>query len=88
MTRESLVYDIELTAGGSVLDRVYRAEKRCWVNASECIRTRELRNLIAHEYATEKMSEINATVGAMAPQLLCNVSRVTTYVHALLQRYP
>jgi len=44
-----LVDEIELTGGGSILDRIYRAEKRAWANAAELIRIRELRNLIAHE---------------------------------------
>jgi hypothetical protein len=71
-----------------VPDRIYRAEKRGWINASECIRARELRNLIAQEYATEKMPEIYAAVAAMSPVLLGSVPKVTAYVQTLLQRYP
>ena len=29
-----LVDEIELTGGGTILDRIYRAEKRGWLNAS------------------------------------------------------
>ncbi|MEO5861661.1 MAG: hypothetical protein ABIQ03_04275 [Burkholderiales bacterium] len=44
-----VIDEIELTGGGSILDRIYRAEKRGWANAAELIKIRELRNLIAHE---------------------------------------
>ena len=43
-----LVDEIELTGGGALLDRIYRAEKRGWANAAELIKIRELRNLIAY----------------------------------------
>ena len=43
-----LIDEIELEGGGTILDRIYRAEKRGWANAGEMIRIRELRNLIAH----------------------------------------
>jgi hypothetical protein len=59
-----LVDEIELADGSSVLDRIYRAEKRGRSDASGYIRARELRNLIAHEYATEKMPGIYAAVAA------------------------
>lgn len=68
-----LIDEIELIGGGSLLDRIYRAEKRGWVEAAQLIRIRELRNLIAHEYATEKMPEIHAAVAALAPTLLATV---------------
>jgi hypothetical protein len=59
VTREKIeLLREELTGSSTVLDRIYRAEKRGWVVASELIKIRELRNLIAHEYATDKMAEI------------------------------
>jgi hypothetical protein len=82
-----LVDAIELTGGGSVLDRIYRAEKRGWTNAAELIRIRELRNLIAHEYATEKMPEIYAAVATLAPLLLATVPRVADYADKAIGRY-
>ncbi len=82
-----LIDEIELTGGGSILDRVYRAEKRGWANAAELIKIRELRNLIAHEYATEKMQEIYAAVAAMSPALLAAVPKVIAYAGTTLQRY-
>ena len=73
-----LIDEIELTGTGTLLDRIYRAEKRGWVEASEMIKIRELRNLIAHEYANDKMPEIYAVVAAMSPALLANKAEVFT----------
>ena len=83
-----LIDEIELTGSGSLLDRIYRAEKRGWANAAELIKIRELRNLIAHEYATEKMREIYATVAAMSPALLATVPKVIEYAGSMIQQYP
>jgi len=82
-----LIDDIELIGGGSVLDRIYRAEKRGWVEAAQLIRVRELRNLIAHEYATEKMPAIHAAVAALAPILLATVHQFTAYADGTLRKY-
>jgi hypothetical protein len=82
-----LVDEIELSGHGSPLDRIYRAEKRGWANAAELIRIRELRNLIAHEYATEKMLEIYTAVAALSPILLATVPKVVVYVRSTLQKY-
>ncbi len=82
-----LIDDIELSNSGSLLDRIYRAEKRGWANALDLIKIRELRNLIAHEYASDKMHEIYATVAALSPLLLTVVPHVTTYARSLIQRY-
>lgn len=83
-----LIDEIELTGGGSILDRIYRAEKRGWANAVELIKVRELRNLIAHEYATEKIQEIYAAVATMSPVLLAAVPQVIAYARNTIQRYP
>lgn len=74
-----LIDEIELMSGGTVLDRIYRAEKRGWADAVELIKIRELRNLIAHEYATEKMPEIYAAVAVMATALLAVMPKVVAY---------
>jgi hypothetical protein len=52
------------------------------------IRIRELKNLIAHEYATDKMMEIYGVVMALSPALLAIVPKVQTDALALTQRYP
>ena len=83
-----LVDEIELTGAGTVLDRIFRAEKRDWGQAADLIKIRELRNLIAHEYATEKMPEIYAAVAAMSPTLLAAVPKVVTYAEQMISRYP
>jgi len=83
-----LIDEIELMGGGTILDRIYRAEKRGWSDASEMIKIRELRNLIAHEYGNEKMPEIYAAVVTMSPALLAAVSKVIAYASDINQRYP
>ncbi|WP_201209322.1 hypothetical protein [Rhodocyclus purpureus] len=83
-----LVDEIELVGGGSILDRIYRAEKRGWANAAELINIRELRNLIAHEYATEKMAEIYSAVALLSPVLLETVPKVVEYTETMIRKYP
>jgi hypothetical protein len=83
-----LIDEIELADAGTVLDRIYRAEKRGWASAADLIRIRELRNLIAHEYANDKMREIHAAVASMSSTLLAMVPRVISYAEAIIQRYP
>jgi hypothetical protein len=75
-----LTDELELAGGGTILDRIYRAEKRGWADAADMIRIRELRNLIAHEYGNEKMLEIYAAVAALSPLLLATVPKVIAYV--------
>ena len=81
-----LIDEIELTGAGTLLDRIYRAEKRGWCVASEMIKIRELRNLIAHEYASDKMSEIYTAVAAMSLTLLEIVPKVATYTSNMISR--
>jgi len=84
-----LVDDLELTPDGTLLDRFYRAEKRGWVEkASDLVRIRELRNLIAHEYAAGRMSEIYLAVASLAPELAAIIPRVVAGSNKLLQQYP
>lgn len=83
-----LVDEIELVGGGSTLDRIYRAEKRGWANAAELINICELRNLIAHEYATEKMAEIYSAVALLSPVLLDAVPKVVEYTATMIRKYP
>ncbi len=82
-----LVDEIELTPSGSVLDRIYRAEKRAWVNRAEVlVRIRELRNLIAHEYAADKMAEIYEAVFMLAPELDQIAKQAAVYCESLIKR--
>ena len=82
-----LIDDIELAGSGTVLDRIYRAEKRGWGAAAELVKIRELRNLIAHEYANEQMADIYVAVAALTPSLLSVVPHVTAYAATLSQRH-
>lgn len=82
-----LIDEIELTGGGSLLDRIYRAETRGWADAAELITIRELRNLIAHEYATEKMIEIHTAVAGLSLTLLAIVPKVSAYAAILFEKY-
>ncbi|MFZ2392437.1 MAG: hypothetical protein WBI05_03770 [Rhodoferax sp.] len=83
-----LIDEIELTGGGSLLDRIYRAEKRGWASAAELIKVRELRNLIAHEYSTENMPEVYAAVAALSPVLLTAAPKVIDYARNTINQYP
>ncbi|MGA7979792.1 MAG: hypothetical protein WCA32_06135 [Chromatiaceae bacterium] len=84
-----LVDEVELLTPGTLLDRIRRAEKRGWVDeAARLVRIRELRNLIAHEYASEKLAGIYAAVITLAPELLAVVPKVQTYAQDLINKYP
>ncbi len=84
-----LIDDLELTATGTLLDRIHRAEKRGWIDdAITLVHIRELRNLIAHEYATDKMAEIYVAIAALAPELLATVPKVVSYALDLEKKYP
>ena len=80
-----LVDDIELIASGSLIDRILRAEKRGWTDqAARLIRIRELRNLIAHEYAADKMADIYDAVFVLAPELENITQRTVEYAEKLI----
>lgn len=81
-----LIDEIELIGGGSLLDRIFRAEKRGWADSDQLIKIRELRNLIAHEYADEKMPEIYAAVANLSTTLLAVVPKVVDYANDLTRR--
>ena len=83
-----LVDDLELISEGSLLDRIQRAEKRGWVrNVKDLVRIRELRNLVAHEYAADRMAEIYAGIANLAPELLAVIPKVRVYSDALARRF-
>ena len=83
-----LIDDIELVGSSTLLDRIYRAEKRGWLDAAQMIEIRELLNLIAHEYANDKMPEIFSAVAALSPPLLAIVPQVTLHAQTLIHKYP
>ncbi|CAG0955981.1 hypothetical protein RHDC4_00389 [Rhodocyclaceae bacterium] len=82
-----LVDDLELTPSGTLIDRFNRAEKRGWTDSAvELRRIRELRNMIAHEYAADRLAAIYAEVFGLAPRLLAVVPKVRAYAEDLLRQ--
>ena len=83
-----LIDELELTPDGTLLDRIQRAEKRDWVeSAGDLVQIRELRNLIAHEYAADRLPEIYKSVSILTPKLLAVVPRALAYAAQLAQHY-
>ncbi len=83
-----LIDELELTAQDSVLDRIQRVEKRGWMNQTgQLVRIRELRNLIANEYASDKMPDIYRAVATLIPLLLAAIPKVKLHSDELIHRY-
>lgn len=81
-----LIDELELNGQSTVLDRIYRAEKRGWAQADQLIKIRELRNLIAHEYATEALAEIYAAIIELSTSLLQATVHTKKHGLELLQK--
>lgn len=82
-----LVDELELLPPASILDRIQHAEKRGWVERADVLaRIRELRNLVAHEYAADQMAEIYLAVYRLSPELDAIVGRVAEHADSLLGR--
>lgn len=81
-----LIDELELNGQSTVLDRIYRAEKRGWAQAEQLIKIRELRNVIAHEYAAEAMAEIYAAIIKLSASLLQAVAQTKKDGLELLQK--
>jgi len=76
---------VELEPEGTVLDLINRAEKRGFVEQALILREmKEVRNMIAHDYAGTRMAEILDYCRAQKPifDAICN--RVTIYAGRLL----
>ncbi len=83
-----LIDELELTPSGTVLDRIQRAEKRGWIESGrDLVEIRELRNLIAHEYAADKMPEIYQAVSLLTPKLLMIVPKIQSHAEHLAEQY-
>ena len=71
---------LDLEDGGTVRDRINRAEKKGIIdNADAFVQIRLLRNEIAHEYKSESIYDIFKRVMAMTPQLMESVERIIAY---------
>jgi len=76
---------VELKPEGTLLDVVNRAEKRGFVNRSEELREmKDVRNMIAHDYAGAKAAEIFAYCREQKPVFDAICERVAGYAHQIL----
>ncbi|MCM8624893.1 hypothetical protein [Accumulibacter sp.] len=69
------------------MDSIDRAEQPGWADAAEPFSTREPRDLIAHEYSTEKMLEIHTAVAASSPILLAIAPKVSAPATVTIEKY-
>ena len=75
---------VELRPDGTLLDVVHRAEKRGFVEQSEDLREmKDVRNMIAHDYAGEELPEIFSYCREQKPVFDSICQRVVTYVASL-----
>ena len=71
---------LELEAGGTLLDALHRAEKRGLIDSVDQFRLiRELRNEIAHEYSLDELHELFKSVLEQTPVLFTMIDRVKSY---------
>ncbi len=76
---------VELKPEGGLLDVVNRAEKRGFVaRAAELREMKDIRNIIAHDYAGAKAAEIFAWCREQKPGLEIVCDRVAAHVKTLL----
>jgi uncharacterized protein YutE (UPF0331/DUF86 family) len=76
---------VELKPEGTLLDVVNRAEKRGFVNQSEELREmKDVRNMIAHDYAGAKAAEIFAWCREQKPVFDAICERVAGYARQTL----
>ena len=76
---------VELKPEGTLLDVVNRAEKRGFVNQSEELREmKDVRNMIAHDYASAKAAEIFAYCREQKPVFDAICGHVAGYAHQIL----
>jgi uncharacterized protein YutE (UPF0331/DUF86 family) len=76
---------VELKPEGTLLDVVNRAEKRGFVNRSEELREmKDVRNMIAHDYASAKAAEIFAYCREQKPVFDAICERVSGHASRIL----
>jgi len=76
---------VELTPEGSMLDVVNRAEKRGFVGQAQELREmKDVRNMIAHDYAGAKAAEIFVFCREQHPLLIAICDRVVLHAQQLL----
>jgi len=70
---------VEYIDGGTVIDAAYNAEKRGIADAQELRKLKDLRNLIAHEYVTEKIVRFFSGVLEFTPLLKAVIEKLNEY---------
>ena len=75
-----LIEQIDLEPGGTVRDRINKAEKKGLINsADDFVKIRILRNNIAHEYLPEEIRALFEKVLKYTPDILDSVKRVNDH---------
>lgn len=76
---------VEMMPEGTLLDRVNRAEKRGFVEHAETLREmKDVRNVIAHDYAGTKAAEIFAYCREQKPVLDVICERMSSHANRVL----
>jgi uncharacterized protein YutE (UPF0331/DUF86 family) len=76
---------VELKPPGTLLDTVNRAEQRAFIDRADTLREmKDVRNMIAHDYAGANAGEIAAYCREQKPVFDATCDRVAVYVRQLL----
>jgi hypothetical protein len=70
---------VEYIDGGTVIDATYNTEKRGIADAQELRKLKDLRNLITHEYVTEKLIRFFDKVLEFTPLLKIVIEKLNDY---------
>jgi len=70
---------VEYIDGGTVIDAAYNTEKRGIADAQELRKLKDLRNLITHEYVTEKIVRFFDKILEFTPLLKIVIERLNEY---------
>jgi uncharacterized protein YutE (UPF0331/DUF86 family) len=75
-----LIDEINLAPQGTIRDSVNRAEKNHLIDSAESlVEMRHIRNQVAHEYITEKLSHLFERIVVLSPLLLDYIVRTKEY---------
>jgi uncharacterized protein YutE (UPF0331/DUF86 family) len=76
---------VEYIDEGTVIDATYNTEKRGIADAQELRRLKDLRNLVAHEYVTEKLIRFFDKVLEFTPLLKIVIEKLNDYCLKYMQ---
>lgn len=75
---------LEMKPHGTLLDVVNRAEKRGFIDSADELREmKDIRNIVAHDYAGEKLAEIFTYCRTKKPVFDAVCEQVIRYIHSL-----